>query len=532
MKKVYTLLLGIILTSGSACAQSFDFYQDGLKDLYLDYLNTLSKDKVVEVYRDVTYWNLFGMREKGWNGGLRNVSLPLPDGNCLWMHTDSYFGRISEIRDRAHYNNRVNNAAQIQTGEKSPRDFVALNEYISTDKNYPATYYMAYDWIRHPDATLQQEYLQMGLVDDKHVLKPLDGTLLRSGGELHAQILFLSYNDAQKADGLYLAEYAIAGEPQQKGYVQLLSTTRLPFVVDFGRAILEDGEHNYLYGLVQTSETGYDLVVARSQTRSLLSTWEYYVANQNGIKEWQTQLPTTDDLKKSKINGVGKICSPSVFKYGGAYYLVSQPTRGGQIQISKGENPWGPFKSQLRLYMPTSDEKVACEVTVHPHLSRIGELVLSYSIDHEPITVYTAKEAGAPIIETYLTTDQRNRYGWGSANLAVPHFLRVFNWQKLLSAENIGPITDAGLEDWDVFDNIEAQQSDGLRVYPTVMKDVLNIETTRNETLTWSICSAGGKVVMQGDVCGHRQICVSNLPNGIYVVNVKGMNTVKVVKRN
>ena len=156
----------MILPLSSVCAQSFDFYQDGLKDLYLDYLNTLSKDKVVEVYRDVTYWNLFGMREKGWNGGLRNVSLPLPDGNCLWMHTDSYFGRISEIRDRAHYNNRVNNAAQIQTGEKSPRDFVALNEYISTDKNYPATYYMAYDWLRHPDATLQQEYLQMGFVDD------------------------------------------------------------------------------------------------------------------------------------------------------------------------------------------------------------------------------------------------------------------------------------------------------------------------------------------------------------------------------
>ena len=275
MKKVFTVLLGMILPLSSVCAQSFDFYQDGLKDLYLDYLNTLSKDKVVEVYRDVTYWNLFGMREKGWNGGLRNVSLPLPDGNCLWMHTDSYFGRISEIRDRAHYNNRVNNAAQIQTGEKSPRDFVALNEYISTDKNYPATYYMAYDWLRHPDATLQQEYLQMGFVDDKHVLHPLDGTLLLNGGQLHAQILFLSYDENHQADGLYLAEYAIAGEPQQKGYVQLLNTQRLPFVVDFGRAILEDGEHNYLYGLVQTSETGYDLVVARTQTRSLLSTWEY-----------------------------------------------------------------------------------------------------------------------------------------------------------------------------------------------------------------------------------------------------------------
>ncbi|MCQ2113933.1 MAG: DUF5005 domain-containing protein [Bacteroidaceae bacterium] len=532
MKKIYIALLGIMLQSGSICAQSFDFYQDGLKDLYLDYLNTLSKDKVVEVYRDVTYWNLFGMREKGWNGGLRNVSMPLPDGNCLWMHTDSYFGRISEIRDRAHYNNRVNNAAQIQTGEKSPCDFVALNEYISTDKNYPATYYMAYDWIRHPDATLSQDYLQMGFVDDKHILHPLDGTLIKSGSDVHAQILFLSYNENKKADGLYFAEYAIAGEPHQKGYVQLLNTRRLPFVVDFGRAILEDGNHNYLYGLVKISETGYDLVVARSQTRSLLSTWEYYVVNKNGIREWQTELPTIEDLKKSKINGVSKVCSPSVFKYGGAYYLVSQPSRGGQIQISKGDNPWGPFKAQVKLYMPSSNEKVACEVAVHPHLSRIGELVLSYSIDHEPIIVYTAKEAGGLITETYLTTDQRNRYGWGSANLAVPHFLRIFNWQKLLSAENVGPITDAGLEVWDIFDNIETPIKNTLHIYPTVMEDVLNIETDRSETHSWSICSAGGNIVMHGDVSGHRQISVGSLPSGIYIVSVNGMGNTKVVKRN
>ena len=530
MRKVYTVLLGTLLSSASVCAQSFDFYQDGLKDLYLDYLTTLSSSKVVEVYRDVTYWNLFGMREKGWNGGLRSVSLPLPDGNCLWMHTDSYFGRISEIRDRAHYNNRVNNAAQIQTGEQSPRDFVSLNEYISTDKNYPATYYMAYDWLRHPDASLRQEYLKLGFVDKDHVLRPLDGTLLLCAGELHAQILFLSYDDANRADGMYLAEYAIAGEPHQGGYVQLVGTRRLPFVVDFGRAILEDGEHNYLYGLVQMSETGYDLVVARTKTRSLLSTWEYYVANQNGIREWQTELPTVDELKKSKINGVGRICSPSVFKYGGAYFLVSQPSRGGQIQISKADNPWGPFKAQSRLYMPSSNEKVACEVAVHPHLSRIGELVLSYSIDSEPITVYTAEGDGEPIVETYLTTDQRNRYGWGSANLAAPHFLRIFNWQELLSAENIGPLTDAGLEVWDTYDRIETQQKDDLRVYPVVMKDVLNIETGSSETLTWSICTAGGRMVMQGDVCGHRQINVSHLPNGIYVVNVKGRSTTKVAK--
>jgi len=532
MKKVYTALLGILLPLGSVCAQSFDFYQDGLKDLYLDYVNTLSRDKVVEVYRDVTYWNLFGMREKGWNGGLRNVSLPLPDGNCLWMHTDSYFGRVSELRDRGHYNNRVNNAAQIQTGEKSPRDFVSLNEYITTDKNYPATYYMAYDWLRHPNAILKQEYLQMGLADDKHILHPLDGTLLRTGGELHAQILFLSYSDGQKADGLYLAEYAIAGEPHQKGYVQLLGMQRLPYVVDFGRAILEDGAHNYLYGLVQTSETGYDLVVARTQTRSLLSTWDYYVVNKNGDREWQTELPTVDDLKKSKINGVTKVCSPSVFKYGDKYFLVSQPSRGGQIQISRGDNPWGPFKAHVRLYMPSSNEKVTCEAAVHPHLSRIGELVLSYSIDSEPITVYTAKEAGAPIVETHLTTDQRNRYGWGSANLAVPHFLRIFNWQSLLGVENIGPLTDAGLEPWDTDGILEASRKAAFHVYPTVMKDVLNIETASNEPLSWSICSAGGKVVMQGDVCSHRQVCVGHLPNGIYMVNVKGMTTTKVVKCN
>ncbi|MDO5447555.1 MAG: DUF5005 domain-containing protein [Prevotellaceae bacterium] len=529
-RKIYMTMLAAGMMAASGYSQNFDFYQDGLKDLYLDYESQLSSKTTTEVFRDVTYWNMFGMRQKGWNGGLKTVSMPLPDGNCLWLHADSYFGRISEVRDRAHYNNRVHNAAQIQIGESSPRDFVSVNEYIGTDQNYPSTYYMAYDLIRHPEAKASMADLELGDVDQDHYLRPLDGTLIKWDGKPHAQIIFLSYNSNDEADGMYVAEYSIDGSPTDAGYMQLLSLTKMPYVTDFGYSILEDGDYLYLYGNVPTSETGFDAVIARVQGRSLLGKWEYYVTNANGIRQWQTELPTIDQLKKSKINGVGKTRYPSAFKYGDNYYLVSQVSAGNQIQLSKGDNPWGPFKSQVKLYMPKSAENVVCHVAVHPHMSRIGELVVSYSTDIAPTTVYSATKAGEPIVERYLTTDERNRYGWGSANLSVPHFLRIFNWQGLIQVDNIGKMTDPGLDTWDVIDGIETQKTGKFNVYPTIAKDVVNIETGVDKAMSWNICSANGSLIMQGDVRGTAQVHIGNLSKGVYLVNVGELGTIKVVK--
>lgn len=526
------ILAAILLTATAAGAQTFDITQTELKDLYLDYYKTLNSASQAESYRDVTYWNLFGMRQKGWNGGLRATSIPLPDGNCVWLHADSYFGRISEFRDRMHYNNRVHNAAQIQVGEHSPRDFYPVNEYIGTDPNYPSTYFMAYDWVRHPEARAALSDLELGLVDHDHYLRPLDGTLINSSGQMKLQVLFLSYDSSDTADGMYVAEFSLGSDPSLAGFLHLTHLQRMPYVTDFGNGILEDGEHNYLYGSVPTATgTGYSTVVARTQSRSLLSPWEYYIADESGEMHWQSQLPTMEQLRASKINGAMKTYGATCFKYGEQYFLLSQTAVGGHIQLSVADSPCGPFKSQTRIYTTEDDERLVTSVAAHPHLSRTGELVISYTVDPEPVTVYTATGAGAPITATDLSTDQRNRTGWGSANLNLPHFLRIFRWQKLMKVDDVGCMNDPMLSLWDCVDGLESLKAVRTEIYPTVVSDRLTIQTATDAPVRWSVCAANGLVVMEGDMIGSTTLHVGHLPKGVYLVKVGSADVVRIVKK-
>ncbi len=391
---IISLAFASLLLPSVALAQEVDLNQEPIKDLYFDWIGAAPSNNQVGVYRDITYWNLFAMRQKGWNGGSGCKSLPLPDGNVLWTFADSYFGRISEFRERKQYNNRPHNAAQVQLQMREhygEDDFLTLNEYISTSQNYPMYYYKGKDWVRHPEAKLSQELIDEGYIDDAHYLKPEDGTLVKSSGEPRLQQIFASYNKDGERDGTYIVEFGIQGEPAQNGYLMELSKVKMPYVADYGHAILEDGGRNYLYGTVRASSTSgnYWVICARTQSRSLFSQWEYYIKNDEGEYSWQTELPTLEQVRKSKISGVTKAYNPSVFKYGDRYYLLSQLGPGGSIQISEGENPWGPFKIQKVLYSVRKDEAVADGVFAHPQLSRMGELVLSYTTDPETITVYS-----------------------------------------------------------------------------------------------------------------------------------------------
>ncbi len=539
-KTIISLAFASLLMPSVGVAQEVDLNQEPIKDLYFDWVGAAPSNNQVGVYRDITYWNLFAMRQKGWNGGNGCKSLPLPDGNVLWTFADSYFGRISEFRDRKQYNNRPHNAAQVQLQMREhygEDDFLTLNEYISTSQNYPMYYYKGKDWVRHPEAKLSQELIDEGYIDDAHYLKPEDGTLIKSSGEPRLQQIFASYNKDGERDGTYIVEFGIQGEPAQEGYIMELAKVKMPYVADYGHAVLEDGGHNYLYGTVRASTTSsnYWVVCARTQGRSLFTPWEYYIKNEDGEYSWQTELPTLEQVRKSKITGVSRAYNPSVFKYAGRYYMLSQAGPGGNIQISEGENPWGPFKVQKVIYSVRKDEAVANGVFVHPQLSRMGELVLSYTTDPEAITIYS-KGANGEAISTNLDTDQRNRYGWGSASLNQPHFLRVFNWQNIYGIENVGVLQDAGLQEWDTVDMIEdiAAGGEQFKVYPVSVSTTFSIDTNENKSYDWSVVSAEGSTVMTGTSTGNALINVSSLSSGMYVVIIESgsiRKSAKIIKR-
>ena len=541
MKNIAILLslAALLAPCSNALAQEVDLNQEAIKDLYFDWVGATPANTSAGVYRDITYWNLFAMRQKGWNGGNDCNSIPLPDGNTLWTFGDSYFGRISEFRDRMQYNNRPHNAAQVQVQQGElygEDDFVTLNEYVSTSQNNPMYYYKGKDWVRHPEATLSQSDIDLGLIDDAHYLRPEDGTVVLSGGETHLQQIFSSYNKDGERDGLYVVEFGVQGEPTEKGYLMELSKVKIPYVADFGHAILEDGGHNYLYATVkQTGASGYNTVIARTTGRSLRSQWEYYIKDDAGVYNWQTEVPTAEQVAKSKINGAVKTYGPSVFKYADKYFMVSQTAVNGNIQIAMADDPWGPFKVQRRIYTVKSDEAVVNHVFVHPQLSRMGELVLSYVTEPEGITIYS-KGSDGEAIATNLTGEERNRYGWGSASLNQPHFLRVFNWQKMFDVSDTGAMQDAGLAEWNTEDAIQSiSLSDGsVKVYPTTVTASFSIDAPADASYKWNVASLSGAVAKAGAATGNTLVSVSDLAKGIYVVTVgegSSKTTTKIIKQ-
>ena len=194
-----------------------------LDGLELDYNCKATSSSKVTIYDDLTWWTLFGMRQKGWNGGEGCYSTPLPD-------------------------------------------FLTLNTYISTDPAKESSYYRGKTWIRHPDATLTESSLNRGRTDTDHRYLPGDAHVLLKGGKTVLQVVLFGIDEADAYTDISIAEYALDGIPGDEGYMQLIALHKdvVPFRVNYGMRLFEDGGHVYLYGTYTSGSRGYTWpVVAR-----------------------------------------------------------------------------------------------------------------------------------------------------------------------------------------------------------------------------------------------------------------------------
>lgn len=519
-------------------AQSLDLNNEALHGLVLDYLGKDSQNKGVEVYRDLTYWSFFTERVKGWNGGVGATSTPLPGGNTFWAFDDSYFGLVSENRARTKNNNKVPNAAMIQTGEDSDADFITLNTYLGTDPT-KKVYYNGRAFLRHPDAKLSDAWINRGFTDTDHTYQLHDALVTRGDGHDVLQLLVAGVDATDTIRETGLAQYSLKGSVGDEGYMQLEKLTKevVPFTADFGISLLEDSTHVYVYGLVSTGSLfgGTYMVVARTLTRDLSSQWAYYIKDADGQWNWQTATPTLAELRRSNIGGGLRPYDTSVFKYGGKYYLVTRLDNAGNVYILQADYPWGPFSKRYRVYNFSQSDGTVGRVNVHPQLSRTGELVLSYSMTPNATTYYT-KGSDDMAVEHNVTADARNYTDWESADLTQPHFVRVFNWQNFFGVENVGPTVDTGLATYDPDHATGIHQVvsiTGLSVYPTRVSTIVNIESPDSMTYDWQIVSLSGAVVKYGHAIGNTIIDVSDIHNGVYIVsagNDHGKTTQKVIK--
>lgn len=456
MKKIihYMLVTATLCGATLTTWAQADLSDPRLEGLDLEYQGRAVASADVHVYYDLTYWRLFASHQKGWLGGDGVYSTTLPDGNVFWSFGDSFFGLGTEFRNNGRPTNLPRNAAMIQTGEHSFRDFIVLNELCSTNPNDRERYCKGKTWLRHPDAKeLSQSDINNGSTDSDRFYWPGDATVIKRDGKPILQVLWGSIFGDMERDETALTEYSLEGKPGDPNYMKLLKL--IPNVVEYstgyGSGIFEDADgHTYLYSTIGTGGIfgGAWAVVARSTTHDLTSQWEYWIADEDGNFSWQTKIPSSEEIRRSNISSGEWISEPSVFKYGEKYYICSQPITDGTVFIMQADHPWGPFTNKKDLYKIPKEHSATYNAFVHPQCSRTGELVISYNMNPADLSTYTRGENG-DAIETKHNGFWRNFNAWGSSDLYQPHFIRVFDWQKLYGVENIGPITDVGITEYE-----------------------------------------------------------------------------------
>ena len=402
----------------------------------LEYMPSSTNNEEVSAYRDLKYNRLF-TRTRGWNGGDGVLTIGLPNGDVLWTFNDSFYGVVNaEDRSRGSCN-FPRNSLMVQRAHdgvlgETEKDLVWLADYVNWRRPDVDRYFHARTHLRHPQGNKSLAEIHAGDIDEDKVYWSGDGVV--SDGKL--QMVWIAVESKELRNlGTALATYSLDGIvptgryldtipdylPKSGDYLHRESVTHdvNQNVVSYGSTICDEADdgHLYLYGV-----DGFNVLVARTMTKSLYSPWQYYVRKADGQWVWQDEYPMEEDMKRSNIMASSDYAChlPWVFRDGDWYYLTSQaPIFSTEVYIYRSHTPYGPFTDkQLLFRLPDHLDKIGNQkyhwlymVNLHPSLSRTGELVFSTNSDPDD-------------------------FWWnfndpGSADYYRPYFYRVFNWKKV-----------------------------------------------------------------------------------------------------
>ena len=428
--KIFSLFLmcGILGACDKFEAIPLEYKSTPLEEAQEEVLNTIDPAWELELmetngyvmaFKDKKYDKLF-TRTLGWNGGDGVLTTLLPDGNAFWSFNDSFYGVVEgETRARKDCS-FPRNSIMVQTPGDEEENLVWLADFVQTTTPEAPRYYQARTNIRHPKASLSDDKIQEGEIDQDWLYWAGDATVCNN----KLQVLWNGVDNTNpdalmRHEGICLATYSLEGTPGDDNYMKLISADHHFNDVDiygYGSTLWEDEDgHIYLYG----SYNNYDMIVARTARHDLTSPWEYYVGDEQGNFSWQNTYPTEEEVKRSRIQETD--CSmPWVFKKGDTYYMLAQAKWfGREMYIFRSDKPYGPFVDCKRLF-GFSDflDKLGDQtyqnlymINLHPHLSRNGELVFSTNTDPKNFW------------------DNFNAVG--SADYYRPYFYRVYNWERV-----------------------------------------------------------------------------------------------------
>lgn len=293
----------------------------------------------------------------GWIGGDSTYSARLPDGRMVFTFSDTLVGTAKE-----------DGTASI-TG--MPRNSLLVGPLDALVPVYPGTQEAPQSFI--PAREEGKWFWAFGTYVENDAL-----------------LIFVNEFDAGNFFGRFTGKSGIAMIDIPEGKLPRFNRLiLLPDAADtaWGRAVLEDGNYRYIYGMATKpgSDAFSGMKIARVPRGQGTQTelWHYW----NG-GEWQPNaqeaavLPTTNEL-----DGVMKMPA----KLGKGYMAVSIPFgvfTDTVLQLSFACSPQGPWSAPATIYtLPeitgpqAYKNEIAYLPTVHPELGEAGRIIVSYNIN-------------------------------------------------------------------------------------------------------------------------------------------------------
>jgi len=315
---------------------------------------------------DTTFDTLAVQNGPGWTGADGSYSLPLPDGNSLFLWSDSYIGTVDP-------NTRL----------RSSNLFQAHNSLTIWN---PAT--GSYTTVGYPPKT--SSYFQPMSKADWYWV---GGALLvePSPGVYRIVVMLTEWNSSLQYLGSSVATLSYPG-------ISILSIAPVKnssTVIEWGNWLMQAGGYTYIYGLKDPGNDNKQPYVARVKTLANLTNsnlWQYWNTGKNG---WMAGESNATQL--SGVTAITGEYSVNQLTYGsGTFYMLTgmDPQNPPyplwqNIDTYYSCSPQGPWSQKTIVYTTPEAGAPGCKVgtliaynaKAHPEFTDSSGILLSYNVN-------------------------------------------------------------------------------------------------------------------------------------------------------
>lgn len=289
-------------------------------------------------------------RTEGWTGADGAYSVPLPNGDTLWLFSDTFWGGVTQDGKRAPGTRFINNSVALQR----PSGEVSFHHGGSESETRPV--------FAPPDGR-GWFWVHDAVARDSGEVTVMMGQFEKTGEDA------LDFKNV----GAWLADLEMTESgPRVSGYQKLPDFGDGVF---YGACVMEEKDHLYLYG-VKDRGAKKESLLARVEKSKLsdAASWEFY----NG-EGWTEESSEAQPI----VGDVSYEYSVHRAKNGG-YVMTSQ---GGffspRVEIRKAPTPEGPWSDPVTVWSAPEQNStdIAYNAKAHPELSDENGLLVSYNMN-------------------------------------------------------------------------------------------------------------------------------------------------------